>query len=389
MLKYFFCDTSGEPFGGAPDENLGNFCAVAHDCPHCGQLASRGRTLAWLALECHTKGKAVFPCMSCGGEIEFPARLFVPECLTNVAAHFQPNALLRALTPDEVLANDWGEQLFAANADRGVSGPIEKQESALELGEPGDSLGDELRSKTGATKPVLDALDAFDDVLGGIEESPSLEGGAQAKSAVDFGPVEEMGGLEEIFEEPDRSESILVDTAEPSQDVLELSAESEPEIEFLEIGGDREAAEAAYAPVAEATREFAGRGAEKPAAPALPEAPPQRAWDGRGSCPACGATGPMRQSQALDCAACGVHFWTRQENLDRSSDSRVTCPRCKCVMVIPASVWCAVCGQCVLLREAVRAAIRLESAGADMTTGADAMARRKRGGAKAKRSWWR
>lgn len=366
MPEYFFCDTAGEPFDGQAGDNLGNFCAVAHDCPHCGQPASRGRTLAWLALECHAKGKAVFPCMSCGQEIEFPAHLFVPECLAKVATHFQPNALLRAMTPEEVLAANWGERLFQTNARQDIIGQIASPESGSELAAPGEPLGGGWPPSGNPAQSFADELDMSAGLLGEIERTTAADERAED---TDLGTAAEIGALHDLFEVPGRPEPVPVDSIGPSHEVLDLSAEPEPEIEFVESGLDQTVFDSGHVsqpdPARTASEMDDGDAAPPQVRFAPPTSrPPQRAWDGRAPCPACGFTGPPRQSQALDCAACGVHFWTRQENLDRAGDSHVTCPRCQCILVIPSSVWCATCGQSMPPHSTATAGIRVESTNA-------------------------
>lgn len=67
-------------------------------------------------------------------------------------------------------------------------------------------------------------------------------------------------------------------------------------------------------------------------------------WNGAEVCPGCGYRTAMNLSQQLSCGQCNTAFWVNWNDIGRSGDSHVQCPRCTYIMVVPATVWCPNCG---------------------------------------------
>ena len=206
MPKFYLCDTMGKPSTGAPSEIMGDFSAIGHDCPKCGGVASKGRTLAWLATEAGAGGEATFPCMSCGVQLVFPRDAFRPEMLEALGKHFQPNALLRATTPEEVLQPNWGALLYRANG-------ADLPDSALE-GDVVSSTAGEAVVEPPAESAAVEEIEMPDDAgaleeVAGAVESPGLDleelgGGLEEETpkSEESAPIPEPFSLEDELEAP-------------------------------------------------------------------------------------------------------------------------------------------------------------------------------------------
>lgn len=394
MADFYLCDTAGTRFTDESGEMLGNYCAIGHDCPVCGGTACRGRTLAWLALECAAKGAAVYPCMSCGAEIRFPRSAFVPECLDRISQHPQPNAFLRVLTAAEVLVPGWAGTVTATAAEAAgtQAAPVEEVSGALESP---DALGsaDDLLEPTALPEPSLlaeDTAPGSSDIasatldLSVLEEPPAVippaepakaePGETKAAGAVPQAPEIDWLGIEESITElsdqpvvePPAPEPAAAVEAEPSP-LADL-----PEFDALEFADMEPQTSAASATEPEPEPE--------PVAPP-PPAPPKPVWDGRGSCPGCGLAGASRNAQALDCPACGVHFWVRLDSLNRNEDSAVSCPRCAEKIVVPLGAWCDTCGRGLKPQQVLKTLLRAAGkSGATQPGTPEGAAKRPRGG---------
>ncbi len=124
MIKFYLSDMDGKLFQGTSSDPIRNFHAINHDCPLCGQKASRGRSLVWIASECIQHGKAVFPCQSCGELLNTPSAIFVKGSLESL--NQRPYAMIevmREMSQQELLVQNWGQVLFAENK----GGPIDSE----------------------------------------------------------------------------------------------------------------------------------------------------------------------------------------------------------------------------------------------------------------------
>lgn len=121
MTESYLCNTSGERFQGAPTDPIGRFYAIAHDCPFCGQKASTGRSLVWIASECKKKGEAIFPCQSCGRLLNAPSEIFIEESLEMLKEGDWMFVDMGKMSQQVLLVQNWGQVLFAANK----GGPID------------------------------------------------------------------------------------------------------------------------------------------------------------------------------------------------------------------------------------------------------------------------
>ncbi len=124
-MDYFLGSMAGDKLERKADAPLG-VCGITHDCPFCGQRASQGRVLNWIAGECILAGEAVFPCSHCGRMISIPASIFVEASLKKLRqrcfneADGQLNQrtlfmLITGMSARELLVPDWGEVILARN----------------------------------------------------------------------------------------------------------------------------------------------------------------------------------------------------------------------------------------------------------------------------------
>jgi len=122
---YYLSNRHGERWPGGPDDPIGA-AGLTHACPFCGEQASRGRALNWIATECAEKGQAVFPCNSCSRNITIPASVFIPGRLVGLQSRCYDSRLrqmnqrdfafaMQALKPGELLVRNWGEVIEAVN----------------------------------------------------------------------------------------------------------------------------------------------------------------------------------------------------------------------------------------------------------------------------------
>jgi len=122
MTEFYLCDLDGRRFQGTPTDPIGDFFAIAHDCPFCGQKASQGRSLVWIAIECIENGKAIFPCQSCGGLLNAPSEIFLKESLEILKeSEEEMDMAMGKMSQQVLLVQNWGQVLFTANK----GGPID------------------------------------------------------------------------------------------------------------------------------------------------------------------------------------------------------------------------------------------------------------------------
>jgi hypothetical protein len=124
-MDYYLTTKTGEKIEKNPDEPVG-VCGISHPCPFCGNRASDGRALNWIAGECIQIGVAAFPCNSCGQMVSIPSKIFVPEGFKTlkqksidratgvVNARMLYVALSQMLLRDILLPN-WGEGIESWN----------------------------------------------------------------------------------------------------------------------------------------------------------------------------------------------------------------------------------------------------------------------------------
>lgn len=120
-MEFYLSDTQGKQFQGTTDEPVGNFFGVTHDCPFCGQRASTGRSLVWIASECIAKGEVTFPCASCNEYITMPSAIFAEGCLEKLKQYSNRYQAITRMSQHELLVSNCGEVVFAANK----GGPID------------------------------------------------------------------------------------------------------------------------------------------------------------------------------------------------------------------------------------------------------------------------
>jgi hypothetical protein len=120
-MEYYLSDTQGGRFQGVADEPVENFFGVTHDCPFCGQRASTGRSLVWIASECITKGEVTFPCASCNEYITMPSAIFAEGCLDKLKQFSNLYQAITRMSQGDLLVPKWGEVMVAANK----GGPID------------------------------------------------------------------------------------------------------------------------------------------------------------------------------------------------------------------------------------------------------------------------
>ncbi|MCD4709166.1 MAG: hypothetical protein K8S62_15695 [Candidatus Sabulitectum sp.] len=121
MMEFYLSDSKGRPLQGAADKPAGNYPGVTHDCPFCGQRASTGRTLAWIASECISKGKVLFPCNNCSEYITIPSDIFVEGCLEKLRKSSNMNYAITRMSQHELFVSNCGELVLAANN----AGPVD------------------------------------------------------------------------------------------------------------------------------------------------------------------------------------------------------------------------------------------------------------------------
>jgi predicted RNA-binding Zn-ribbon protein involved in translation (DUF1610 family) len=124
-MEWYLSTLSGQRLPENPDEPLGA-AGLTHDCPFCGQQASQGRALTWIAMECAEHGAASYPCNNCGRFITAPGSLFLGDRLEELKAR-NYDARLRQLNQRgfslsvqkmkarELLFPNWGEVIQAVN----------------------------------------------------------------------------------------------------------------------------------------------------------------------------------------------------------------------------------------------------------------------------------
>lgn len=112
---------TGDAFAGGPNDQLGRFRTLAHECPFCGApQATLGVDV--VARECLSRPRLLGLCASCARFFAVPATIFAPGALASLShnAHRLAHSL-GELAYSQVLAPDWGIELFRANAE----GPLD------------------------------------------------------------------------------------------------------------------------------------------------------------------------------------------------------------------------------------------------------------------------
>jgi hypothetical protein len=122
---YYLSTQHGERLQVKPEDPIGSVC-VTHPCPFCGQEASRGRSLNWIASECAKNDVAIFPCNSCERTLAVPSKIFVGTILEELReANYDPRLqqlnerafsfeIMKVKTCD-LLVKNWGEVIYAYN----------------------------------------------------------------------------------------------------------------------------------------------------------------------------------------------------------------------------------------------------------------------------------
>lgn len=123
-MESFLSTMSGEPFQGTEDDPVGDFFGITHNCPFCGNTASKDRSLVWIAGECIASEKVVFPCNSCGEYITVPSTIFPRETLEKLRDSdlydLDLDVAIGRMSPRELLVPNWGEVILVANKGRPV-----------------------------------------------------------------------------------------------------------------------------------------------------------------------------------------------------------------------------------------------------------------------------
>ena len=203
-MEWYLSKLNGERLSENPEEPLGA-AGLTHDCPFCGNQASLGRALTWIASECVAHGAASFPCNSCGRYITAPAKIFLGDRL------------------EEMKARNFDARLQQLN-ERGFSLSVQKMKA----------------------KELL--IPNWGEVIHAVNKG--------------------------------------------------LPVKIEPPV-----------------------------------------------WDGLGTCPGCGKTGPVAMWAAFKCVDCDSNITVPQEKISRTEATKVPCGECGSEMTFPPAVWCQVCGQ--------------------------------------------
>jgi hypothetical protein len=219
MAEFYLSDPTGRAFTGNASDIMGDFCCISHDCPKCGELASKGRTLAWLSGECGKKGAAKFPCPKCGTFLEFPKEAFRPAAMEELQRHFQPNALLRAMTAEEVLDPHWPALVVRANgigvADDAVEGTVVRATINLQDGAAAEAVP---ATSEGALSPL-------DEILALAERMEVDTPGEMPPQPVTEEPFDPETSLDDIPPPPEEPAALL-DDAGPTE-ALDFTSELE------------------------------------------------------------------------------------------------------------------------------------------------------------------